>query len=55
MTQEVGVTAIPPSAFYGQDNLHLASNLLRFAYCKEDDTILEAQRRFKEYFKADSN
>jgi aspartate/methionine/tyrosine aminotransferase len=50
MTKEVGVTAIPPSAFYGSDTLHLAKNLLRFAYCKGDETILEAHKRFKKYF-----
>lgn len=50
MTKEVGVTAIPPSAFYGNDTLHLAKNLLRFAYCKGDETILEAHDRFKKYF-----
>lgn len=50
MTKEVGVTAIPPSAFYGNDTLHLAKNLLRFAYCKGDETILEAHERFKKYF-----
>lgn len=50
LTKEVGVTAIPPSAFYSPDTLHLASNLLRFAFCKGDDTILEAHRRLKNYF-----
>lgn len=50
MTKEVGVTAIPPSAFYGKETLHLAKNLLRFAYCKGDATILEAHNRFKKYF-----
>ena len=50
LTQEVGVTAIPPSAFYGQDTLHLAKDLLRFAFCKGDDTILEAHKRLKDYF-----
>lgn len=50
MTQEVGVTAIPPSAFYSPDTVHLAKNLLRFAFCKGDDTILEAHRRWKDYF-----
>jgi len=47
LTQEVGVTAIPPSAFYSPVNLHLASNLLRFAFCKGDDTLLEAKRRLE--------
>jgi aspartate/methionine/tyrosine aminotransferase len=51
MTQEVGVTAIPPSAFYDTQNIHLAQDLLRFAYCKGDETIMEAQRRFEVFFK----
>lgn len=50
LTKEVGVTAIPPSAFYSPDTLHLAKNLLRFAFCKGDDTILEAHRRLEKYF-----
>ena len=50
MTKEVGVTAIPPSAFYDEKNVGLASNFLRFAYCKGDDTILEAHKRFDEHF-----
>jgi kynurenine--oxoglutarate transaminase/cysteine-S-conjugate beta-lyase/glutamine--phenylpyruvate transaminase len=50
LTKEVGVTAIPPSAFYDVENVPLAKNLLRFAYCKGDDTIMEAGRRFKKFF-----
>jgi kynurenine---oxoglutarate transaminase / cysteine-S-conjugate beta-lyase / glutamine---phenylpyruvate transaminase len=50
LTETVGVTAIPPSAFYSRDNLHLARNLLRFAFCKNEKTIHEAQRRFEVYF-----
>mmetsp|Transcript_31267 Transcript_31267/g.71980 ORF Transcript_31267/g.71980 Transcript_31267/m.71980 type:complete len:106 (+) Transcript_31267:1186-1503(+) len=50
MTKEVGVTAIPPSAFYSKDTLHLAANLLRFAFCKDDETIQEAHRRLEAYF-----
>jgi len=51
MTKEVGVTAIPPSAFYDVQNVHLAKNLLRFAFCKGDDTILNAHQKFQSYFK----
>lgn len=51
MTETVGVTAIPPSAFYGKDTLYLAKDLLRFAYCKNEQTLKEAHRRFDEYFK----
>ena len=50
LTEEVGVTAIPPSAFYSIPNIHLAQNMLRFAFCKGDDTIQEAQVRFEKYF-----
>jgi len=50
MTRKVGVTAIPPSAFYSHTNVALAQNLLRFAYCKSNDTLLEAQKRFETYF-----
>jgi kynurenine--oxoglutarate transaminase/cysteine-S-conjugate beta-lyase/glutamine--phenylpyruvate transaminase len=50
MTKEVGVTAIPPSAFYSPANVPLAKNLLRFAFCKGDDTILEGHKRLENYF-----
>lgn len=49
-TTEIGVTAIPPCAFYSPENVPLARNFLRFAYCKQDDTLREAQRRFAAYF-----
>jgi len=42
---EAGVTAIPPSAFYSPETRHLAGNTLRFAYCKSNDTILEAHEK----------
>ena len=54
LTQEVGVTAIPPSAFYSDPNIPLAKNLLRFAFCKNEDTLIEAQRRLDSYFSSRS-
>lgn len=44
---ERSVVGIPPSAFYceehaGQD---LASNFIRFAFCKEDHVLEDARRR----------
>ena len=51
LTKEVGVTCIPPSAFYRLETIHLAKDLLRFAFCKSDSTILEAKDRFNKYFK----
>ncbi|KAL3907091.1 MAG: hypothetical protein SGARI_003708, partial [Bacillariaceae sp.] len=50
LTQTVGVTAIPPSAFYSLGNVDLASNTLRFAFCKGEPTLLEAKERFEKYF-----
>jgi kynurenine---oxoglutarate transaminase / cysteine-S-conjugate beta-lyase / glutamine---phenylpyruvate transaminase len=49
LTEYVGVTAIPPSAFYSPTNIPLAQNFLRFAFCKGDGTIQEAHRRFQTY------
>ncbi len=42
-----GVVAIPPSAFYSDAHKHLAKNLVRFAFCKSDEAILEAGRRLQ--------
>jgi aspartate/methionine/tyrosine aminotransferase len=49
LTQTVGVTAIPPSAFYSPENIHLAKDTLRFAFCKGENTLLEAKKRFEGY------
>ncbi len=43
LTTEVGVAAIPPSAFY-QDPTN-GAGLARFAFCKRDDVLIEAGRR----------
>lgn len=42
---EVGVATIPPSAFC--DSPELCANFLRFAFCKEEATLVEAIRRLK--------
>jgi N-succinyldiaminopimelate aminotransferase len=43
LTQEIGVAAIPPSAFY-QDPRN-GAQLARFAFCKSDETLNEAGQR----------
>lgn len=43
-----GVAAIPPSAFYSEEHRDMASSLVRFAYCKQDDAIREAGSRLRE-------
>jgi aspartate/methionine/tyrosine aminotransferase len=46
-TREVGVAAIPPSAFYNPQNQHLAANLVRFCFCKTDEMLDEAAKRLR--------
>ena len=48
LTVERGITPIPPSAFYTPQTKHLAANLARFAYCKQDVTLIEAKKRFSQ-------
>ncbi|MHB8877821.1 MAG: aminotransferase class I/II-fold pyridoxal phosphate-dependent enzyme [Myxococcaceae bacterium] len=45
LTREVGVAAIPPSAFYGEAHRPQAKGLARFAFCKTDAVLDEAARR----------
>ncbi|MCC6456720.1 MAG: aminotransferase class I/II-fold pyridoxal phosphate-dependent enzyme [Caldilineaceae bacterium] len=46
-TTNVGVTAIPPSPFYSPDHQYLTDNLARFCFCKTDEMLDEAARRFR--------
>jgi N-succinyldiaminopimelate aminotransferase len=46
LIDEAGVAAIPPSAFYSL-NLHEGRRLLRFAFCKKDETLEEAAHRLR--------
>ena len=50
---EAGVIAIPASPFYSGPNKALAQNLVRFAFCKSDQTILEACERLSRLSRAD--
>lgn len=46
LTVERGITPIPPSAFYTPETKHQASNLARFAFCKQEGTLVESKARF---------
>lgn len=46
---EHGVAAIPPSAFHSPETKGLAANLARFAFCKTDATLLEADKRLRAF------
>jgi N-succinyldiaminopimelate aminotransferase len=45
LTREIGVAAIPPSAFY--HNPADGAKLARFAFCKEEKTLAEAAKRLQ--------
>jgi aspartate/methionine/tyrosine aminotransferase len=45
LTTEVGVAAIPPSAFYSAEHRHLARHHARFCFCKSDETLELAAKR----------
>ena len=45
LTTEVGVTPIPPSAFYIEGSKHHAKDFARFAFCKTDESLIEARVR----------
>lgn len=45
LTCQVGVAAIPPSAFYSEQNKHLAQHLARFTFCKRDEVLDAAAER----------
>lgn len=50
LTTEIGVSPIPMSPFYAPNERHLADNYIRFAYCKDDETLNAAIERLKRAF-----
>ncbi|KAK7518453.1 pyridoxal phosphate-dependent transferase [Phyllosticta citriasiana] len=47
LIQEIGVAAIPPTEFFTDKNAHIAEDWLRFAVCKNDDVLEQAQDRLR--------
>ncbi len=47
LTTRVGVAAIPPGSFYSEPHRELARTLVRFCFCKTDETLTEAARRLE--------
>jgi len=45
LTSEVGVAAIPPSAFYGEAHRAEGRAMARFAFCKTDEVLAAAEQR----------
>ena len=52
LTTEVGVGAIPPSAFYSDAHKSLARRLVRFCFCKTDETLAQAADKLKNAYRA---
>lgn len=42
------VIAIPLGTFYGKDQKHLGDNLVRWAFCKTTEDIVEAGKRLSQ-------
>jgi len=54
LTTEVGVGAIPPSAFYSEAHKELARTLVRFCFCKTDETLSLAAEKLEAAYRARS-
>jgi len=48
LTKEIGVAAIPPTAFYCDQHKHLAADFARFTFCKRDEVLDAAAVKFKQ-------
>ena len=47
LIQEIGVACIPPASFYSAEHAHIGQHYIRFAFCKSDDMLLQAQERLE--------
>ena len=47
LTSQIGVAAIPPSAFYSTPHKAHGQRLVRFAFCKREETLDAAEQRLK--------
>jgi len=45
LTRDIGVAAIPPTAFYAEHHREHGRGLARFAFCKRDETLIAARER----------
>lgn len=47
LIREIGVACIPPRFFYSPEHQHIGSQYVRFAFCKNDDTLHAAAERLR--------
>ncbi|WP_376794849.1 aminotransferase class I/II-fold pyridoxal phosphate-dependent enzyme [Thermogemmatispora sp.] len=45
LIKEIGVAGIPPETFYCPAHAHIGGSYLRFSFCKNDETLLQAGER----------
>jgi aspartate/methionine/tyrosine aminotransferase len=55
LTTEVGVGAIPPSAFYSEAHKGLARTLVRFCFCKTDEILAQAGEKLEKAYRTRSS
>jgi aspartate/methionine/tyrosine aminotransferase len=51
LATRVGVAAIPPGSFYSEPHRELAGTLVRFCFCKTEETLTEAAERLQAGFR----
>ena len=51
LTKGIGVACIPPESFYSQQHAHIGHGYVRFAFCKSDDMLRQAQDRLAKLYK----
>jgi len=44
---EIGISSIPISEFYSEENAHLAETIVRFAFCKDEETLHVAAEKLR--------
>ncbi|AKR48732.1 aminotransferase [Acetobacter pasteurianus] len=49
LTEQAGVTTIPASAFYDAQSSTPPRNLIRFAFCKREEVLIEAVARLEQW------
>ncbi len=43
LIKEIGVACIPPETFYSQEHAHIGHGYVRFAFCKSDEMLRQAE------------
>jgi len=47
----LGLTFIPPSAFYSDEHKHMGADFARVCFCKNEETIKQAEEKLRKLAK----